>query len=61
MARKLKGKIGSKGLKGALLRHQAKVKLVKNIESKQNHELKKRKLNTSNKKVKKNQELQKLA
>lgn len=60
MARKLKGKIGSKGLKGALLRHQAKIKLVKNIESKQKHELRKKNPNANNKKVKRNQELQKL-
>ncbi|CAD6620902.1 XXYS1_4_G0055010.mRNA.1.CDS.1 [Saccharomyces cerevisiae] len=60
MARKLKGKIGSKGLKGALLRHQAKVKLVRNIESKQEHELRKKNSSANNKTVKRNQELQKL-
>ncbi|EHN01896.1 YIL096C-like protein [Saccharomyces cerevisiae x Saccharomyces kudriavzevii VIN7] len=61
MARKLKGKIGNKGLKGALLRHQAKVKLVKNIENKQNHELRKKNSNSNSKKVKRNQELQKVS
>ncbi|AJP39379.1 AHL_G0026470.mRNA.1.CDS.1 [Saccharomyces cerevisiae] len=60
MARKLKGKIGSKGLKGALLRHQAKVKLVRNIESKQKHELRKKNSSANNKTVKRNQEFQKL-
>ena len=60
MARKLKGRIGSKGLKGALLRHQAKVKLVRNIESKQKHELRKKNSSANNKTVKRNQEFQKL-
>ncbi|CAI5075792.1 CRE_HP_G0119010.mRNA.1.CDS.1 [Saccharomyces cerevisiae] len=60
MARKLKGKIGSKGLKGALLRHKAKVKLVRNIESKQKHELRKKNSSANNKTVKRNQEFQKL-
>ncbi|EJS43314.1 YIL096C [Saccharomyces arboricola H-6] len=60
MARKLKGKIGSKGLKGALLRHQAKVKIAKNVESKQKHESRKKNPSGNSKKVKRNQELQKL-
>ncbi|CUS24018.1 LAQU0S13e01442g1_1 [Lachancea quebecensis] len=43
MARKLKGKSTSKGLKGALLRHQAQEQLNKKIKSKQDHAIQKNK------------------
>ncbi|CAR25041.1 25S rRNA (uracil2634-N3)-methyltransferase [Lachancea thermotolerans CBS 6340] len=55
MARKLKGKTTSKGLKGALLRHQAQEQLNKKITSKQEHAVKK---NRPTKAVLNNQKIQ---
>lgn len=55
MARKLKGKIGNKGLKGALQRHQAQEKLKSKLQSQKLHEINK---NKPKKAVAENQKLQ---
>lgn len=56
MARKLKGKIGIKGLKGSLLRHQAKEQFNAKLKKKQQHELNKGKPTKAAAKSRANQE-----
>ncbi|CCC68711.1 hypothetical protein NCAS_0B06270 [Naumovozyma castellii] len=58
MARKLKGKASSKGLKASLLRQQFQEKLKKKVVQKEQHDLKKKSLVP--KKVRKNQKQQKV-